>query len=112
MEGKEGDMPMIAPKVSWQMLRNYMEKFCWTDVRTGLRTTGYNPPKGARDVIRVPFHCTFVAGNGRTHTGNFICLKVNRRKHLRMVKSVESGETRWMRDYLVIEVDGTRVVTH
>ena len=66
MEGKETDMPVIAPKVSWQMLRNYMEKFCWTDVRTGLRTTGYNPPKGARDVMRVPFHCTFVTGNGRT----------------------------------------------
>ena len=112
MEEKEAGMPVIAPKVSWQMLRNYMEKFCWTDVRTGLRTTGYNPPKGARDVMRVPFHFTFVTGNGRTHTGNFICLKVNRRKHLRMVKSVESGETRWMRDYLVIEVDGTRVVTH
>ena len=27
-------------------------------------------------------------------------------------EKVESGETRWMRDYLVIEVDGTRVITH
>ena len=39
-------------------------------------------------------------------------LKVNLRKMQRMVKFVNSNQVRWVRDYLVIEVDGMRVMTH
>ena len=35
------------PRQSWQNLRNYTEKFAWDDPRTGIRTTGFNPPQNA-----------------------------------------------------------------
>lgn len=105
-------MPNIAPSQSWQSLRNYMEKFAWRDKSTGLMTTGYNPPQSATEIQRVPFFVRFVTGKGRLEQGNTICLKVNRRTHQRMIQFVPSGEIRWLRDYLVIEVDGTRIITH
>ena len=105
-------MPTRQPSISFQSLRNYMEKFTWRDKRTGLMTTGYNPPAGAQDLARVPFHVRFVTGKGRREEGNAICLKVDRRKHLRMIQFVESGAIRYLYDFLVIEVDGTRVLSH
>ena len=105
-------MPRTQPTVSFQFLRNYMEKFTWRDKRTGLMTTGYNPPSGAQDIARCPFFVRYVTGKGRLESGNVVCLKVDRRKHLRLIQFVESGLYRYIRDYLVIEVDGTRVITN
>ena len=129
-------MPYKQPSVSFQFLRNYCEKFQWRDKRTGLMTTGYNPPAGAQDCSRVPFHIKYVTGKGRLEEGNAICLKVDLRKHLRMIQFItdpsltpalassrayarvpklparSNGSIRFIRDYLVIEIDGTRVITH
>lgn len=105
-------MPYQQPQQSFQSLRNYTEKFSWIDVQTDLRTTGYNPPKSAQDVQRVPFFVRYVTQSGRLEEGNAICLKVNRRKHQRLVQFVDSQEIRWLCDYLIIEVDGIRILTH
>lgn len=105
-------MPITQPSVSWTLLRNFMEKFSWRDAGTGLSTTGYNPPAGAADVRRVPFYVKYVTGQGVLEMGNAVSLKVNRRRHQRMIMFVDSREIRWIRDYLVVEVDGMRVVTH
>lgn len=105
-------MPRIQPTQSWQNLRNYMEKFSWRDLRTNLLTTGYNPPQSAKEIQRVPFFVRYVPGKGILEQGNAICLKVNRRKHLRMIQFIDSQEIRWIRDYLVIEVDGTKIITN
>ncbi len=102
----------MQPRESFQFLRNYMEKFTWRDKRTGLMTTGYNPPQSAQELARVPFHVKYVTGKGRLEQGNAVCLKVDRRKHLRMIQFVESGAIRYIRDYLVIECDGTRIITN
>lgn len=105
-------MPTSTPSVSFQQLRNYMEKFCWVDPHTGLKTTGYNPPKSVKKVSRVPFFVKYVTVKGRFECGNAVCLKVFPRKHQRMIQFVESKEIRIIRDYLVIEVDGMSIVTH
>lgn len=105
-------MPTQQPTQSFQNLRNYTEKWTWTDERTGLKTTGYNVPKGAKDARQVPFHIRFVTKGGVLEEGNVICLKVDRRRHERLIKFVASDEIRRVYDYLVIEVDGTRFVTH
>ena len=105
-------MPKKQPTQSFQMIRNYTEKFSWRDKRTGLVTVGYNPPKNANELKRVPFYIRFVTGKGLLEEGYCECIKVFRRKHQRMVKFVDSGEIRMVRDYLVIEIDGTRFVTN
>jgi len=89
-----------------------MEKWSWEDPATHLRTTGYNVPSGVHGAKQVPVFIKFVTQSGKLEQGNVICLKVNRRKHQRMVQFVESKEIRIVCDYLVIEVDGTRFLTH
>ena len=54
----------------------------------------------------------YVTGRGVLEQGEVVTLKVDLRRHQRMVKFVASGECRWIRDYLIIEVDGMRIVTH
>ena len=105
-------MPRQQPIQSFQNLRNFMEKWSWIDPATGYRTTGYNPPPEAKDKKQVPVFIKYVTGAGRLEQGNVICLKVFPRQHQRLVKFVNSGECRRIRDYLIIEVDGTRFITH
>lgn len=116
-------MPTNQPSMSFQFLRNLTEKFSWIDKRTGIRTTGFNPPKSATDIKRVPYHIKYVTAAGRMEEGNCITLKVNTRLKQRTVRFVAdekakdpnikgSGSIRVVRDYLVIEVDGIRILTH
>ncbi len=77
---------------------------------SGLPTEGYNPPEGVSSE-RVPFTVKYITLNGMVESGRVVSLKVIPRKHQRMVMFVDSGEIRWIRDYLVMEVNGTRFVT-
>ena len=104
-------MPVRQPYQSYRFIRNYTEKFQWRDKRTGLMTTGYNPPAGAQELTRVPFYIVYVTKKGRLERGNCVCLKVDRRKGMRMVQFVGSDQFRWVYDILVIEVDGMRFIT-
>lgn len=104
-------MPRQQPTQSYQQLRNYTEKFQWQDPKTKLPTTGYNPPEGV-EATQVPYYVKYVTKKGVLECGNVVTLKINRRKHQRMVMFTESKEIRWICDALIIEVDGTRFITH
>ena len=93
-------MPTQQPTISFQQLRNLTEKWTWRDPGTGLRITGYNPPSDALEK------------EGYLEQGEVVTLKVNLRRHQRKVLFVTSGEIRVLRDYLIIEVDGMRILTH
>ena len=84
-------MPTQQPTISFQQLRNLTEKWTWRDPGTGLR---------------------IVTGEGYLEQGEVVTLKVNLRRHQRKVLFVTSGEIRVLRDYLIIEVDGMRILTH
>ena len=107
-------MPTKKPTQSWNEVRNLTEKFEWRDPRTGITTRGYNPPGGkdGRGVKRVPFHIRYITGKGCVEEGFCICLKVYPELRQRMVQFVESKQIRRVRDYLIIEIDGIRIVTH
>ena len=97
-------MPRQQPVVSWTQIRNLCEKFSYIH-ESGVRITTFNPPKDAKGVERVPFFLKAISGN-------VVTLRVNVRKRQRLCMWVESKQCRWIRDYLIMEVDGVRVVTH
>ena len=107
-------MPTKKPTRSWNEVRTMTEKFEWRDPRTGIVTRGYNPPGGkdGRGVKRVPFHIRYISGKGCVEEGFCICLKVYPELRQRMVQFVESKQIRRVRDYLIMEIDGIRIVTH
>lgn len=105
-------MPKKNPQMSYTLLRNYMERFSWTDPQTGIRRTGFNPPEGAADVARQEFFIRYITEYGKVEEGNAICLKAFAGSRQHLVKFTSSGEIRRIRDYLVIEIDGTRFFTH
>lgn len=101
-------MPTRKPQMSFEFLRNYIEKWQWRDPRTGAHIIGYNPPVGATEKAHVPFHIKFVTLKGEYVEGHCVCLKTFPRRRQHMIMFTESGEIRIINDYLVIEVDGTR----
>lgn len=105
-------MPYKGPEQSYQNIRNYAEKWQWRDFKSKIITTGYLPPTNATEVSQVPFFIIYVTLKGNLESGNVVTLKVDVRRHQRMVKFVESGEIRLVNDYLVIAIDGTRFITH
>ena len=105
-------MPYKQPTISFQSLRNICEQWTWRDPRTGVQVTGFNPPKDARQKQQKPFYIRYITSRGIVEQGEVICLKVDLLRHQRMVKYTSSGQCRWVRDYLVISVDGMRVLTH
>lgn len=105
-------MPAKQPAISWQQLRNYMEQWTWKDLRTGCEVTGFNPPENAKEKRQKPFYFRAITGKGEVISGEAICLKVFLDSKQRMVKLTQSGQVRRIRDYLVMEVNGVRVITH
>lgn len=105
-------MPTRQPTISFQHIRNLCEKWSWIVPGTALRTVGFNVPPEAQSTARqVPFFVKYVTGQGIYEQGEVISLKVNTRTHQRLVKFTASNECRWLRDYLIIEIDGIRVIT-
>ena len=105
-------MPKQQPTISWQQLRNYMEQWTWRDQRTGCEVTGFNPPDKAKDKRQKPFYFRAITIKGEVISGEAICLKVFLNEHQRMVQFTQSKQIRRIRDYLVMEVNGVRVITH
>jgi hypothetical protein len=105
-------MPTQQPTISFQQIRNLTEKWTWKD-QSGIQVTGFNVPEYARSTARqVPYFVKYVTGKGNYEQGEVITLKVDLRRHQRKVKFVKSNEIRIIRDYLIIEIDGFRVITH
>lgn len=107
-------MARIKPTMSWQNLRNVCEVFEWKDAKTGVTVRGHNPPGGkdGKGVQRVPFHIKYITGKGEVEQGIVTCLKVYPELRQRMIQFIDSRQIRRVRDYLVMEVNGTRVITH
>ncbi len=100
------------PTQSYTELRRFMEKWQWIDPRTGQRVTGYVHPQTARKVERLPFYIKFLTKTGHVDEGNCVCLSVDVVRHQRKVQFVDSNQIRVVNDILVLEVDGTRFITH
>ena len=88
-----------------------MEQWTWKDLRTGVTVTGFNPPENAKEKRQKPFYFRAITIKGEVISGEAVCLKVFLDSRQRMVKFT-SGQMRRIRDYLVMEVNGVRVVTH
>lgn len=102
----------IRPTQSYTELRRFTEKWQWTDPRSHQRVTGYVHPQTATHIERLPFYIKFLTKTGHVDEGRCVCLSVDTLRHQRKVQFVESGEIRVVNDILVIEVDGTRFITH
>ena len=105
-------MPKQSPTLSYTLLRNYTEQFQWIDPVTKQQRKGFNPPAGAQQVERVPFYIKFVTSTGKVEDGTVVCISVGPQRQQRKIKFIPSGEIRIVYDYLVLEVDGTRFVSH
>ena len=92
---------------SYQNLRQFCEKWQWIDPRSG-----YVHPQTARNVKRKSFYIKFLTKTGHVDEGECVCLKVDVLRQQRTVQFVNSGEIRVVNDILVLEVDGTRFITH
>lgn len=100
------------PTQSYTELRRYTEKWQWRDPRSHQRVTGYVHPETATEVERLPFYIKFLTKTGHVDCGMCVCLSVDTDRHQRKVQFVESKQIRVVNDILVIEVDGTRFITH
>ncbi len=100
------------PTQSYTSLRRYCEKWQWIDPRTHQQIVGYVHPQTAIHVERHPFYIKFLTKTGHIDEGQCICLSVDIMRHQRKVQFVASGEIRVVNDILVLEVDGTRFITH
>lgn len=106
-------MPRIGQQtISWQQIRALTEVWTWRDARTGIVVSGFNPPQDAIKPRQKPYYMRAITGKGELIEGTVITLKVFVQKHQRMVKFCESNQIRRIRDYLIIEIDGKRVITH
>ena len=106
--------------MSWEAIRTLTERFTWRDQKTGVQVTGFNPPGGkdGKDVERVPYHIKYITGKGVCEQGTVVTIKVFPELRQRMVMFVGpdgkggSRQIRRVRDYLIMEIDGIRIVTH
>lgn len=106
-------MPRIAQQtISWQQIRALTEVWTWRDARTGAEVSGFNPPQDAIKPRQKPYYMRAITIKGELIEGTVITLKVFIDLHQRMVKFCESNQIRRIRDYLIIEIDGKRVITH
>lgn len=104
-------MPIKTPLLSWTTIRNYAERWSWTEPDGELRQ-GINVPTNAINPQRVPFFVKYISSKGVVESGMVVSLKVFPDCHQRMIQFVTSGEIRRIRDYLIIEIDGQKFQTH
>ena len=105
-------MKMNSATISWQQIRGLTEQWTWRERRTGLQRSGFNPPQDAVKPTQKPYYMRAITSKGEVISGQVITLKVYTREHQRMVKFCESNQIRRIRDYLILEIDGIRVITH
>lgn len=114
-----------SPKQSFQQIRNYLEKWEWEDPITGIMTRGFMAPANAKKKRRVPAYVKFVTLKGEYREAFVTTLAVDPRRHQRKVKleyggqgkaikgkGLQKDEIRIINDYLIIEIDGIRFITH
>lgn len=132
-------MPRTRPVLDYSQIRNYAEQFIWTDPRSGLVESGFNPPSNAIDPQHKPFSITFLTEDGVPYHGRAVCVGVNTARRTRrlqfveeahivglggtkqgsstannssLFKSIGKGEIRQVADILIVEIDGVRFSSH
>ena len=98
--------------VSWTLIRNFTEKFQWTDPSDNSTYEGFNPPPNAVGKQRKPYQICYITSKGIVERGRVVTLTVKPHLHQRMVKFVDSGQVRMVRDYLIVSVDDVYFRTH
>lgn len=123
-------MPKQQPILNTSQIRNYTERWEWTDPVTGHTVTGYNPPSNAVGPHHVPFTVTFLSEDGMPYKGRAVCIGVNTSQNSRrlqfieeaylqmpgfndkqrreMFKFIPKGGIRQVSDILILEIDGVR----
>lgn len=105
------------PTTSYLNIREYAERWTWRDPKTGQLMKGFNPPEGV-PAERVPFRVLAVSESGHRVEGLVVCIKVNTRLQTRLLKWVEPigdikrDDIKWVFDKFIVEIDGTRFITH
>ena len=54
----------------------------------------------------------YITTTGKVESGSVVCISVQPERAQRKIKFVQSGEIRIVNDHLIIEVDGTKFLTH
>ena len=103
-------MPIQQLKLSWNTIRNYAERFSWQE--HGETKQGINPPPHATNIQHIPYYIKYITSKGILEEGMVITLKVFPDKRQRLIQFITSQEIRRIRDYLIIEIDGHRFLTH
>lgn len=119
----------MSPIISYTRIREFAERWSWTDRHTGLPMTGYDPPSDAIDPQHVPFTITFLTEEGIPYRAQVVCVGVNTATHTRNLrfvsegrvylpkgnpknlsqfKVIPSGDFRQVSDLLISEIDGVR----
>lgn len=84
-------MPRTRPVLDYTQIRNYAEQFIWTDPRSGLEESGFNPPSNAIDPRHKPFSITFLTEDGVPYHGRAVCVGVNTARRTRRLQFVEEA---------------------
>ena len=127
-------MPTKTPVLDYSQIRNYAERWEWTDPQSGQTVTGYNPPANAVAPHHVPFTVTFMTQDGMPFRGRAVCVGVNtehRTRRLQFIdeaylqmpgytdsqrrelfKFIPKGEIRQVADIFIVEIDGVRFSAH
>lgn len=105
-------MPRQQPIQSYLHIRDYAERWSWTDPKTNTKQVGYNPPPEATDKHRVPFTFVGIKKDGRKIAGTAVTLDVNTRRAMRRIQFTDSLEIRWISDLFIISIDGVRFYVH
>lgn len=100
------------PTISYLRIREYAERWMWTDPKTGRKREGYDAPQDAPDRERKPYYVKALTEGGKLIEGECITLRVNTSLHSREVKFINSGEIRQISDLFIIEIDGVRFNVH
>lgn len=82
---------MPSPILSYTRIREYAERWSWTDPATNIQITGYDPPKNAIDPQHVPFLITFLTEDGIPYRARVICVGVNTATHSRRLRFLTEG---------------------
>lgn len=105
-------MPKAKTYISVEDLRLWTELFTWRD-RLGVEQEGPNPPDEYRATAeRKPFSVKYVTRDGRRHGeprgDRVVCIAVIPGGE-RLIRYVDSGEVRRIRDSLIYWVNGYEV---
>ena len=87
-------------------IRDYAERWQWTDPQTHQLVTGYDPPESAPDAHRLPFHIKALTKKGELIDDRAVCLSVDTRLHLRTLRVESRPYPIDVYDSLIIEIDG------